>query len=93
MEAHKGFKLQNQELEICLCEVRTGCGTEVAPRSATKEDGCPFSVVTSEAHSVGSTQQFRVLLLTEEILHHFGQHMFCNPRAPNLTLVMIGSVF
>ena len=68
MEAHKGFKLQNQELETCLCEVRTGCGTEVAPRSATKEDGCPFSVVTSEAHSVGSTQQFRVLGLCHDAM-------------------------
>ena len=36
----------------------------------------------------GVTSPSNDLLLTEEILHHLSHHMYCNPRAPNLTLVL-----
>ena len=29
------------------------------------------------------------ILLTEEILHHLRHHMYCNPRAPNLTFLLV----
>ena len=47
------FEIKSQKSVIC--EVRTGYGTEVARRSATKEDCCLISVVTFEADRVGST--------------------------------------
>ena len=56
MEASKGLNFQNQKLQICLCKVSTGYGTEVARRSATKEDGCRISVLTFEANHVINTQ-------------------------------------
>ena len=52
---HSASRLKVKSFKSVICEVRTGYGTEVAGRSATKEDCCRISVVIFEANHVGST--------------------------------------
>ena len=67
LEGQDGGNFPNQKLQICLCKVSTGYGTEVARRSATKEDCCRISVLTFKKQTMlDQHQQFRVLGLCHD---------------------------
>ena len=48
----------------------------------------PARLVCNSLHASGTSFRLRIPLLMEEILRRFRHHMYCSPRAPNLTLVI-----